>query len=891
MDISIKFKIIILFIFGLLWIGSSYQAISAEKVSLQLRWDHQFQFAGYYAAKWQGYYQEANLDVEIRSAITQERKFLSTTKEVAEGRATFGVGAADILVANDRGSSLTVVAPIYQQSPVTVFVRKDTDYSSLIDLTRLKVRRFYDDMTDVEFQAILHAEGISSDAVKGVLSGRELGRSADLLAQKQIDAYVGFSLTGLWQAKQKGVSVTLIRPATYGVDFYGDALFTNRQLADDNPNLVKQFRDASLRGWQYALEHPKEISQRIAKELPRSFPIEDLLAFNLFQSEEIKLLTHYPFVQLGHINPARWQKMHSALKRGNLVKSNFDGKKLIFDPEESERERRNQLVQAGVLIVIFGIIVGVIIWIWTLRDSLVRRRLAENELKMARESLAHAFEERTAELIESEAKLKEAQSIAHVGSWSRNLKTGEYSLSEEEYKIFGLDPNGPPATYETFINIVHPDDRQSVLAAHKVYNYDIEYRIVRPSGEIRFIQANGSITRDENGEPTRMSGTVLDQTERKHTERQYHQVLTNLADGAITINTNGIIEYVNPMTETIFGYTADELIGNNVSLLMPSPDRQNHDKYLSNYLETGTSKIIGVGRQVNARHKDGTIFPVDLNISESTVEGKTTFFGTARDMTERVKTEEDLVQAKISAEMSNRVKGEFLANMSHELRTPLNAILGFSNSMIHHVFGELGHEKYEEYAIDINNSGQHLLDLISDILDVSAIEAGKLELSEAEFECDKVIESVIRLIKPRADEDNLQISTDFRINSLKLTADERRFKQIILNLLSNAVKFTPPGKFIQINLALSPDMGAEINIQDQGCGMSEEQIEIAMIPFGQVGNKREEILEGTGLGLPLTKTLIEAHGGTLKIKSQPNIGTSVTVQFPRDRVIHWENAS
>lgn len=245
-----------------------------------------------------------------------------------------------------------------------------------------------------------------------------------------------------------------------------------------------------------------------------------------------------------------------------------------------------------------------------------------------------------------------------------------------------------------------------------------------------------------------------------------------------------------------------------------------------------------------------------------------------------------LESARYEAEAASRAKSQFLANMSHELRTPLNAIIGFSSTMKERVFGDLGHEKYDEYVQDIANSGEHLLDLINDVLDVSAIEAGMLELHEEELECDKLIESALRLIKPRADSEGIEISKKLNFGACKLRADERRFKQIILNLLSNAVKFTPSGQRIEITTDVSRDHGAEIKISDQGSGMTEEEIEIALTPFGQVGGKRDEHLEGTGLGLPLTKALIEAHGGTLDFESQPNVGTTVTVNFPSERIVY-----
>ncbi|MBT3991040.1 MAG: PAS domain S-box protein [Rhodospirillaceae bacterium] len=548
--------------------------------------------------------------------------------------------------------------------------------------------------------------------------------------------------------------------------------------------------------------------------------------------------------------------------------------------------------QQMILFLILGIFASITL-IWISRSSLVQVRLrekAEASLKETNENLEESIHQRTRELTESESRLKEAQSLAHLGSWSWNIETGEENWSKEQFNIFGMNPAGPAPTYDDFLNAVDPDDKEDVLnAVDQAFNrekdYDIEFRIVRSDGEIRFVRAQAIVNRDEQDSPIEMLGTVLDTTTQKQVEQLYDHVLINLADGAVTINTDGIIEYVNPMAEQIFGYSSDEMIGQNVKILMPEPDSGQHDQYLSNYLETGNSSIIGVGRLVRALRKDGSVIPVDLNISERTEDNKTTFFGTVRDMTERVKAEEALVEAKINAETSDRVKSEFLANMSHEIRTPLNAILGFSSTMMQHVFGELGHEKYEEYVIDINSSGQHLLALINDILDVSAIEAGKLELEEENLECNEVIDSVLRLISSRAEEQKIEISKNLNLQGCQLKADERRFKQILLNLLSNAVKFTPSGKNIEISVSPPTSQGMEIRIADQGCGMTNDEIDIAMTPFGQVGEKKETRVEGTGLGLPLTKALVEAHDGTLSIESEPNVGTIVIIRLPNERIV------
>ena len=240
-------------------------AAAKDKVVLQLRWEHQYQFAGYYAALWQGYYAEAGLDVEIRPGVTPDRKFLNAVEEVNAGRADFGIGAADVLVARDRGAPLVIASSIFQQSSVAIFSREGSQVGSPADLTRMRMRRIPNDLTDVELQAMLLAEGLAPESIPLFEQGGWEGRSTELLHKGTIDAYSGYTLSALWRANQLGMSLSVMRPSTYGIDFYGDALFTTERLARRQPELVRRFTDASLRGWRHALENAGE--QGIAVEV------------------------------------------------------------------------------------------------------------------------------------------------------------------------------------------------------------------------------------------------------------------------------------------------------------------------------------------------------------------------------------------------------------------------------------------------------------------------------------------------------------------------------------------------------------------------------------------------------------------------------------------------
>ena len=242
----------------------------------------------------------------------------------------------------------------------------------------------------------------------------------------------------------------------------------------------------------------------------------------------------------------------------------------------------------------------------------------------------------------------------------------------------------------------------------------------------------------------------------------------------------------------------------------------------------------------------------------------------------------DLVRAHAAAEAAGRAKSEFLANMSHELRTPLNAIIGFAEVIERETFGPAA-PRYREYASDINGSGRHLLQVINDILDLAKVEAGQMLLHEARLDPALVMQGCVRLIMPRAAKSNVRVYTAFDPHLPVLLADEARLRQIALNLLSNAVKFTKAGGRVTISTGVDQEGGITIAVTDTGIGMTAAEIAIALEPFQQVTSSLSRTNEGTGLGLPLTKTLVELHDGRLDITSTPGRGTTVTVAFPVSR--------
>lgn len=289
------------------------------------------------------------------------------------------------------------------------------------------------------------------------------------------------------------------------------------------------------------------------------------------------------------------------------------------------------------------------------------------------------------------------------------------------------------------------------------------------------------------------------------------------------------------------------------------------------------------GGLIERSFADGTTFQLH---EFKTREGGTVIIRT--DVTALRKFEQNLNSAKIEAETANRSKSVFLANMSHELRTPLNAILGFSDALRTGVFGELADPRQQGYVENIYESGSHLLDLITDILDVSLIEAGRLELQEAPAPVSEVAGAAIRLVRQRAEHENVRLVNTLSGDRRALYMDARRVKQILVNLLSNAIKFTPKNGEVSLGADIHEDGCFVLWVADTGVGMDAAGLATAMEMFGQNENQLSPLRDGAGLGLPLSKRLIEAHGGAIEIESQPGQGTTVRVCFPEERLMDTE---
>lgn len=378
-------------------------------------------------------------------------------------------------------------------------------------------------------------------------------------------------------------------------------------------------------------------------------------------------------------------------------------------------------------------------------------------------------------------------------------------------------------------------------------------------------------------------------------EQRFRELLEAAPDAIMQVDAEGKIILLNRVTEDMFGYTRDELLGQAVEVLIPRELHARHVQHRAHYREHPMTRTMGSGLALEGIRKDGSRFPVEISLSPS--ESAEGFRVTAiiRDTTERRNAEDrlrrvredytqQLAEANTELEMTNReleranrLKSEFLASMSHELRTPLHTIIGFSELLAEELEGPLN-EKQQRFVRHIHTDSLHLLELINDVLDISKIEADRLELHPEAFDFTALVAESLASVRSLAEAKSHILDTALDVPTA-VEADRLRIKQVLVNLLSNAIKFTPEGGRIRLEARVQ-DVFVVVSVSDTGIGIPPEEHESIFDKFHQVGATTKGIREGTGLGLAITKRLVEQHGGTIRVKSQPQQGSTFLFTLP-----------
>ncbi|WP_158498873.1 PAS domain S-box protein [Magnetospira sp. QH-2] len=499
----------------------------------------------------------------------------------------------------------------------------------------------------------------------------------------------------------------------------------------------------------------------------------------------------------------------------------------------------------------------------------------------------------------SESRMNVSQSFANIGTWDWNIQDGGLYWSERIGPLFGYPKGDLETSYENFLGAVHPDDRQDVVDAVNACvetgaEYNIEHRVVWPDGTVRWLLEKGDVVRDGDGKPLQMLGVVQDINRVKSAEAELtenKEALEDLYENApsayVTMDVeSGLVVRHNQALTELLGYSRDELATMNVlEFYAEGADGLERAKTVMHLLKQGraTQNV-----ELQMQRKDGKPIWVSLSVSPRTndsgqvVESRSIVV----DITKRKQVQQDLEKAREAADAANAAKSEFLSAMSHELRTPLNAILGFAQLLDSSRREQLS-EKQKRHVDQIHKSGKHLLDLINEVLDLAKIEAGKLSVSIESISLSLVLQECLALVESLArDRDIDLVYNDDRNGSLAVLADYTRLRQILLNLLSNAIKYNKKGGTVTVSVQEPVDEFIRISITDTGPGIAPEKQEALFEPFNRLGAESSEI-EGTGIGLALTRKMVEHLGGRVGFSSTLGEGSTfwIEVAVGEDRVV------
>ncbi len=441
-----------------------------------------------------------------------------------------------------------------------------------------------------------------------------------------------------------------------------------------------------------------------------------------------------------------------------------------------------------------------------------------------------------------------------------------------------------------------------IRAGERVDHYETVRR--HKTGQVISVSLTISPIRDEAGQVIGASKIARDITETRRlreqeqqasAETRFRKLLEAAPDAILEVDGQGQIVLLNQTAEKMFGYSRAELLGLNVDHLVPAAMRTGHHRHRASYTDHPQTRPMGTGLELNAQRKDGTLFPVEISLSPNWTEQGLRVIAIVRDISERKQAEDRLrsVREQYTAELAaknaqletrnleveraNRLKSEFLASMSHELRTPLHTMIGFSELLAEESEGPLN-PKQKRFLGHILQDARHLLELINEVLDLSKIESGRLELQREAFAFAACVEEALSALRHQSEAKNIRLENKNAFHGL-VHADRLRVKEILYNLLSNAIKFTPDGGAVWVE-AMAQDDLLEVAVCDTGIGIPASEHSAIFEKFYQVGDTTRGVREGTGLGLSITQKLVELHGGTIRLESQPGQGSRFAFTLP-----------
>jgi PAS domain S-box-containing protein len=855
-----------------------------KKVRLQLKWLHQFEFAGYYMAIEKGYYKAAGIEVEL----VEPQGDKSPVEIVTEGKAEFGISASDIILDRAKNKRVVILSSIFQHSASILLAAKNSGIVSGKNIAGKKIALEPD---SAEIIAYLKSEGITltKDQV------RLLEYNAKQLINSEVDVISAYLTDEPFYLDSIGFQYNIISPRSGGIDFYGDVLFTTEQRINSEPELVSHFNEASKLGWKYAIKHPNETVDLIYNKYSKRHSINYLM----FEMAQTRNLIMPDVIEIGYSNPDRWENILKTYQQLNLIPKNQTIDGLLYHDSHAEKISWKLV---GILSIII-LVISIIAWFFyysseKLKVEMIKRKKAEASLQNLNVTLEHRINDRNLELKqinqnltkEIEERIKFEKLLEQTKD---NYETFFNSISDPifVYDFSGiilhcniaacqrLDYNESELTGQT-VHFIHPADRKEDIenVLHEILANRLNectIPLITKHGEQFPVQAKLS-PGTWNGQPVFFS-IYKDLSELELSEKKFASAFqSSTVMMAISRIEDGKFLDINQQFVEALEYSRDELIHKTNSELGLFIDQDLRNTIL-NQLNNG----LAVRKmEVGFRSKSGTIKTGLLSADIIYVGKDRCLLTVTVDITDRKKAEEELLSAREEAEKANMAKSEFLSRMSHELRTPMNAILGFAQLL---EMGTLS-ESQRKGVDHIIRGGKHLLDLINEVLDITRIESGRLSLSLEPVKLVDVLHEMIDTVSLMAK--NRQISINLiesPSNYGFVKSDKQRLKQILLNLINNAIKYNKPQGKVEISTQLIFDQEkpktAKISITDTGHGINKDNLQKLFNPFERIGAEQTET-EGSGLGLAVVKKLLDAMYGKVGVESEPGKGSTFWIELP-----------
>ena len=851
-----------------------HPCLAFDVVTLQLKWHHQFQFAGYYAAKELGYYRKAGLVVSLKP-VSQDK---NPIEAVLQGGAEYGVGSNDLLLLRNAGKPVVALAVIFQYSPYVLLAAERNGIHTVNDLVG---KRVMFDPFAAEIIAYLKKVGISLNQLQAM---QRNDYDAEDLISGSVDAYAGYSNNDPYYLDKAGMPYLSFYPISEGINFYGDNLFTTENEIRRHPERVKAFLAASLQGWEYAFNHPEEV---IDLMIDKGYVQADDREKLRFEAQKLIELAHPEIVKIGYMNEDRWQHIVDTYASLGMLPADFALQKFLYHEDNGILTRWRYSI-FGMLLFSLILVAGLSTYFFRKNQTLFSNLFQVN----------NRFE-------------KIVSRLPGVVYQFRLYKDGRSSFplaSPAIYDIFQVTPEQIQKDASRVFAKILPEDLPALLdaieiSAETLQPWQYEFRITAADGSIRWLFCN-SIPEQEAGGSILWHGFLSDITISKQAElliQKNENRFRALADASpapfLLYDDQNNITYLNPAFTRTFGYLVQDIPNLAIWWEKAYPEDEYRKwvmKAREQHIETtqfNPSSFTALKLKIKCLN--GTIRTVMASVAPlSDAADENMHLVILFDISEREETEQKLLElnkelelrveqrtselqkAKEEADKANQIKSAFLANMSHEIRTPMTAILGMSH-LLHY---ELTNASQLDKLHKINDAGKHLLGLINDILDLSKIEAERLVIEETPVNLLVIIDNVSSMMtdRLRAKKLDFQQEIDPQLRSINFLGDALRLRQILLNYVSNAIKFTEQGQITlraQLLESTADNGLVRFEVQDTGIGMSQEQQARVFDAFEQGENSTTRRYGGSGLGLSINRHLARLMGGNVGVASEIGSGS------------------